>query len=72
MSPAPEWTPLHPEKSRLIDFRFRRPDGQCHPATSGTTFDFLGFTHLLGGSLKGKNVVRQVTAKDGSPVPCRR
>jgi group II intron reverse transcriptase/maturase len=54
---------LHPEKSRFIDFRFRRPGGQRHPATSGTTFDFLGFTHVWGRSLKGKNVVRQVTAK---------
>jgi RNA-directed DNA polymerase len=54
---------LHPEKSRFIDFRFQRPGGQRHPATSGTTFDFLGFTHVWGKSLKGKNVVRQVTAK---------
>jgi hypothetical protein len=35
----------------------------CHPATSGSTFDFLGFTHVWGKSRKGKNVVRQVTAK---------
>jgi len=54
---------LHPDKSRFIDFRFRRPGGQCHPATSGSTFDFLGFTHVWGKSLKGKDVVRQVTAK---------
>lgn len=54
---------LHPEKSRFIDFRFRRPGGVCHPATSGSTFDFLGFTHVWGKSRKGKNVVRQVTAK---------
>jgi RNA-directed DNA polymerase len=54
---------LHPEKSRFIDFRFRRPGGQRHPATSGTTFDFLGFTHVWGRSRQAKNVVRQVTAK---------
>lgn len=54
---------LHPDKSRFIDFRFRRPSGACHPAASGTTFDFLGFTHVWGRSRKGKNVVRQVTAK---------
>ena len=53
---------LHPDKSRFIDFRFRRPDGP-HPATDGTTFDFLGFTHVWGKSRNGKNVVRQVTAK---------
>ena len=53
----------YPEKSRFIDFRFRRPDGLCHPAASGTTFDFLGFTHVWGRSRQAKNVVRQVTAK---------
>jgi RNA-directed DNA polymerase len=57
---------LHPEKSRFIDFRFRRPGGQRHPATSGTTFDFLGFTHVWGRSRKGKDVVRQVTAEGRS------
>jgi group II intron reverse transcriptase/maturase len=54
---------LHPEKSRFIDFRSRRPNGVCHPATNGSTFDFLGFTHVWGRSLRGNNVVRQVTAK---------
>lgn len=37
---------LHPEKTRFIDFRFKRPGGTHHPATAGTTFDFLGFTHV--------------------------
>lgn len=54
---------LHPTKTRFVDFRFRRPGGR-HPATVGTTFDFLGFTHVWGKSMKGKNVVRQITAKD--------
>jgi len=36
---------LHPEKTRFIDFRFKRPNGMRHAATSDTTFDFLGFTH---------------------------
>lgn len=54
---------LHPTKTRFVDFRFKRPDGR-HAATVGTTFDFLGFTHVWGKSRKGKNVVRQVTAKD--------
>jgi RNA-directed DNA polymerase len=53
---------LHPDKTRMIDFRFLRPDGR-HPATQGTTFDFLGFTHVWGKSRKGKNVVYQRTAK---------
>ena len=54
---------LHPTKTRFVDFRFRRPQG-CHPAAEGTTFDFLGFTHVWGQSRNGKNVVRQITAKD--------
>ena len=54
---------LHPDKTRYVDFRFRRPQGR-HPATSATSFNFLGFTHVWGKSLKGKAVVRQVTAKD--------
>jgi RNA-directed DNA polymerase len=54
---------LHPDKTRLIDFRFKRPEGTHHPAARGTTFDFLGFTHVWGKSRKGVNVVRQVTAK---------
>jgi RNA-directed DNA polymerase len=54
---------LHPDKTRFIDFRFKRPNGEHHPATSGTTFDFLGFTHVWGRSRQGKNVVRQTTTK---------
>ncbi len=54
---------LHPTKTRLVDFRIKRPPSG-HPEASGTTFDFLGFTHVWGRSLKGKTVVRQVTAKD--------
>jgi hypothetical protein len=54
---------LNPIKTRFVDFRFRRPGGR-HPATVGTTFGFLGFTHVWGHSRNGKNVVRQITAKD--------
>lgn len=53
---------LHPDKTRMVDFRFKQPNGK-HPATQATTFDFLGFTHVWGKSLKGKNVVLQRTAK---------
>jgi group II intron reverse transcriptase/maturase len=55
---------LHPNKTRFVDFRFKRPGGTRHPATDGTSFNFLGFTHVWGTSRNGKNVVRQVTAKD--------
>ncbi|WP_280980574.1 MULTISPECIES: reverse transcriptase domain-containing protein [unclassified Bradyrhizobium] len=54
---------LHPTKTRFVDFRFKRPGGR-HPATAGTTFNFLGFTHVWDQSRKGKNVFRQITAKD--------
>jgi RNA-directed DNA polymerase len=55
---------LHPDKTRFVDFRNNRPDGHDHPETDGTSFTFLGFSHIWGKSLKGKNVVRQVTAKN--------
>jgi RNA-directed DNA polymerase len=54
---------LHPDKTRFVDFRDHRPEGGHHPDTHGTTFDFLGFTHLWVTSRKGRRVVRQVTAK---------
>ena len=50
---------LHPDKTRFIDFRCKRPDETHHPAAAGTTFDFLGFSHVWGKSRRGKNVVRQ-------------
>ena len=54
---------LHPDKTRFVDFRNNRPNGTNHPETDGTSFTFLGFTHVWGKSRAGKNVVRQVTAK---------
>jgi len=55
---------LHPDKTRMVDFRFKRPSGERHPSTQATTFTFLGFLHVWGKSLRGKNVVYQRTAKD--------
>jgi group II intron reverse transcriptase/maturase len=54
---------LHGDKTRFVDFRPHRPDEDNHPGTGGTTFDFLGFTHVWGKSRRGYDVVRQVTAK---------
>jgi len=54
---------LHPTKTRLIDFRPSLADGERHPATDVTSFDFLGLTHVWGRSKKGKPQVKQVTAK---------
>jgi len=55
---------LHPDKTRFVDFRNNLADGMAHPETDGTTFTFLGFTHIWGKSRAGKNVVRQITAKN--------
>jgi RNA-directed DNA polymerase len=55
---------LHPDKTRMVDFRFREPpqhDGGALPMA--TIFDFLGFTHVWGRSRRGKAVVRRQTAK---------
>ena len=54
---------LHPDKTRFVDFRAKRSEDEQHPDTHGTTFDFLGFTHVWVTSRKGRRVVRQVTAK---------
>ena len=54
---------LHPDKTRLIDFRrppYRGGGGGCR---SGT-FDLLGFTHHWARSRRGSWVVKQKTAKD--------
>ncbi len=53
---------LHEAKTRYVDFRQRRPYGR-HWMASATTFDFLGFTHVWGRSMQGKDIVRQITAK---------
>jgi len=54
---------LHPDKTRFVDFRSKRPDGEDHPESDGTSFTFLGFCHVWGKSRRGKSVVWQVTAK---------
>ncbi len=54
---------LHPEKTRLVDFRSppRRPPGGTQRERS---FALLGFTHHWGRSQKGRWVVQRKTAKD--------
>lgn len=47
---------LHPEKTRLITL----DDVQ---ATSNVTFDFLGFTHYMGQSRRGKRILKRQTSK---------
>lgn len=55
---------LHPEKTRLVDFRPKRPDAVGQPAAQAMNFSFLGFTHFWGKSRKGNDTVWQRTAKD--------
>ncbi|MGB8224922.1 MAG: group II intron reverse transcriptase/maturase, partial [Polyangiales bacterium] len=52
---------LHPDKTRLIEFR--RPD-LSKDGDGPATFDLLGFTHHWGLSRKGKWIVKRRTAKD--------
>lgn len=58
---------VHPEKTRLVDFR--RPSRRCHTRDSGSgdskpeTFDFLGFTHYWATNYKGKLIIRRKTMK---------
>jgi RNA-directed DNA polymerase len=54
---------LHPDKTRLVDFRPQQTESTRNPQTDGTTFDFLGLTHVWGRSRRGKDMVLQVTAK---------
>jgi len=49
---------LHPEKTKLIDFR--RPTGNGNGPGS---FDVLGFTHFWGRSRKGNPVVQRKTSR---------
>jgi group II intron reverse transcriptase/maturase len=52
---------MHPEKTRLVDFRSPPPK---NPSSSGRgTFDLLGFTHFWGRSRKKRWVVKRKTAK---------
>jgi RNA-directed DNA polymerase len=61
---------LHPEKTRLIDFRrpglrvSASPDNNGDACSRPGTFDLLGFTHYWAKSRKGYWVVKQKTAAD--------
>lgn len=58
---------LHPEKTKLVEFRPPRPsaDSKGPPDGPGSgSFDLLGFTHFWAKSRKGNWVVKQKTAKD--------
>ncbi len=50
---------IHPKKSKLVTFK--RPSSQCKKDKRNGTFDFLGFTHFWGKSLKGYWVMKRQT-----------
>lgn len=55
---------LHPDKTRLVDFRPVRPE-KDEDGKLPTSFTFLGFVHVWGRTRTGRGmVVRQHTAKD--------
>ncbi|MDZ7692715.1 MAG: reverse transcriptase domain-containing protein [Balneolaceae bacterium] len=47
---------LHPEKTKLVEVNNRDKD-------TPSTFDFLGFTHYMGKSRKGKRILKRKTSK---------
>jgi hypothetical protein len=53
---------LHPEKTRLIDFRAPRA-GMPESGYPAGSFDMLGFTHFWARSRKGRWVVTRKTAR---------
>ena len=57
---------LHPEKTKLLDFRRPRRASRCKKASGGSneprSFDVLGFTHYWGRSRRGAWVVKRKTS----------
>jgi len=54
---------LHPEKTRLLAFGRRAYRQAQRTQTKPATFDFLGFTHLMATSRRGRFVVHVRTMK---------
>jgi RNA-directed DNA polymerase len=55
---------LHPDKTQMIDFRFKpEPGDDDHQESLATTFNFLGFTHVWVISEIGRAMVRQLTGR---------
>jgi RNA-directed DNA polymerase len=46
---------LHPDKTRMVNLN--------NPERGNRSFDFLGFTHYMGKSRKGKPVLKRKTSK---------
>ncbi len=56
---------LHPEKTRLVEFRSpgRRGGDRDQESHTGSSFDMLGFTHFWARSRNGRWIVKRKTAK---------
>jgi group II intron reverse transcriptase/maturase len=56
---------LHPEKTRLVEFRSpgRRSGDRDPGSPTGGSFDMLGFTHFWARSRNGRWIVKRKTAK---------
>jgi group II intron reverse transcriptase/maturase len=55
---------LHPDKTRLVDFRNPYRFASTDAGEGPGTFDLLGFTHYWGKARSGKWAVKRKTAKD--------
>ena len=53
---------LHPEKTRMLEFQAPDRNGRDRDDGRPGTFDFLGFTHYWGRSMKGNWMVKRKTA----------
>ena len=55
---------LHPDKTRLIEFgRFAAQNRKARGEGKPETFDFLGFTHIVGTTRKGRYQVKRKTMR---------
>jgi hypothetical protein len=58
---------LHPDKTRVLEFgRFASQDRVRRGLAKPETFDFLGFTHIVGLGLQGKFQLRRRTSRKKS------
>jgi group II intron reverse transcriptase/maturase len=55
---------LHPEKTRIVEFKPNRKTNVAGSRKGTGTFDFLGFTHYWGRSRKQVWVIKRKTASD--------
>ena len=54
---------LHPDKTRLIEFRRAAIDRRRRGLGKPETFDFLGFTHICARARSGRFWVRRITGQ---------